>query len=189
MIIEKKNIIRKELVKSIENITSSETFPWGLYKEHYDLNKHLYTGIESKLNKKYNSQDTYQLVHVAYKDKQKIKTVYFPFFYELFEEIVQKVIKKDVQLLRLKVNLLFKKDKPSINIFHLDDSKDKDYKTIIYYINDSDGDTVIYNKGKLKRISPKAGKVLLLDGDLYHASSNPNKYDIRKVININFKYV
>ena len=43
MIIEKKNIIRKELVKSIENITSSETFPWGLYKEHYSLNKHLYT--------------------------------------------------------------------------------------------------------------------------------------------------
>ena len=37
-----------------------------------------------------------------------------------------------------------------MNNFHLDDTHDKTFKTVIYYINDSDGDTVIYNNKNVK---------------------------------------
>ena len=88
----------------------------------------------------------------------------------------------------MKVNLLFKSNKKVINPFHIDDNLDKNYFSIIYYINDSDGDTVIYNNKKLVKTKPEAGKILMFDGSLYHASSKPIKNKIRKVVNINFKY-
>ena len=58
----------------------------------------------------------------------------------------------------------------------------------LYYVNDTDGDTVIYNetidtvshdmitntKFTVKQtISPKKGKIVLFDGKYYHSSSNP----------------
>ena len=59
---------------------------------------------------------------------------------------------------------------------------------MIYYVNNSDGDTVIYDNKKLVRVKPEAGKILMFDGSLYHASSRPTKNKLRKVVNINFKY-
>mgnify|MGYP003138720949 CR=1 FL=1 len=189
MIIQKKNIIKKETIEEINNIVSSEIFNWNLYDEGYTKTKHLGTGFEKKLNKKYKSTDTFQLVHVLYKSNTRQKSMHYPYFYELFKQIVNKMIKRDVELLRMKENLLFKKENKTINNFHIDDNKDLNFKTAIYYIDDTDGDTVIYDNKKLKRIKPEAGKVLLFDGDLYHASSNPTKNNLRKVVNINFRYV
>jgi ectoine hydroxylase-related dioxygenase (phytanoyl-CoA dioxygenase family) len=40
----------------------------------------------------------------------------------------------------------------------------------------------------LVKTKPEAGKILMFDGSLYHASSKPIKNKIRKVVNINFKY-
>jgi hypothetical protein len=189
MIIQKKNIIKKETVKKINKIVSSGLFPWFLFEESYQKTKHLGTPFEKKLNEKYKSTDTFQLVHVLYKKNDSKKSLYYSYFYELFEEIVNKLIKRDVELLRMKINLLFNKKEKTVNNFHLDDKYDQTFKTIIYYINDSDGDTVIYDNKKLIRIKPEAGKVLLFDGDLYHASSSPVKTKLRKVVNINFRYV
>ena len=74
-------------------------------------------------------------------------------------------------------------------MFHVDDSFMKDnFFSMIYYINDSDGDTVVYKDKKLIGVKPEAGKVLMFDGKLHHASSSPVKNKLRKVVNINFRY-
>ena len=59
---------------------------------------------------------------------------------------------------------------------------------IIYFVNDSDGDTFIFDGDPLsltikQRITPKANSILIFDGDFYHASSNPIKSNRRIVIN------
>ena len=64
----------------------------------------------------------------------------------------------------------------------------------LYYINDSDGDTIIYegrDKNNLKianKVSPKKGRIILFDGSQYHSSSYPLKTDKRMVINYNLMY-
>lgn len=88
------------------------------------------------------------------------------------------------------------------------------HKTLLYYFNDSDGDTMLMNEryidndvniypdlkarmlelGReleinttlLTRVTPKKGRILCFDGARYHAPSNPIKSKFRYVLNINF---
>ena len=72
----------------------------------------------------------------------------------------------------------------------------------LYYVNDSDGDTFIFDKTAadidpdrdsfenvefkiVKRIEPKRGRAVIFDGSIYHASSNPTKGP-RCIVNFNF---
>lgn len=62
------------------------------------------------------------------------------------------------------------------------------HNTLIYYVNDSDGDTYFFNKEKeiTHTVEPQKGKCVLFDGQILHASSSPLKNNRRIVINFNF---
>lgn len=82
------------------------------------------------------------------------------------------------------------------------------HKTCLYYINDSDGDTFLFDevfqktnlfsntitadknfitkKTLSERITPTQGKAILFDGLRYHSGSIP-KHNLRYVLNFNFK--
>ena len=90
-------------------------------------------------------------------------------------------------------------NKPHTDLFGFN----KPYKTLVYYINDSDGDTFIFDKffneaenldSALKDIdkkivlqnTPKQGDAIYFDGHQYHAGNSPIKYKHRYVINFDF---
>lgn len=58
---------------------------------------------------------------------------------------------------------------------------------LIYYVTDSDGDTIFYNdqKEEIKRVSPKKGRILFFDGRIKHSGSNCTK-NMRIIFNYNF---
>jgi len=75
------------------------------------------------------------------------------------------------------------------------DSKDTNPTIIgIYYVIDSDGDTIIYdgdhinNLKEIKRISPKKGRMVFFRGDRFHSASHPSKHGKRVVINYNVNH-
>ena len=106
---------------------------------------------------------------------------------------------------RYKINLLktedYSKDRNEMDGIHIDTNRP--HISMVYYINESDGDTVFYtldgdfegifdylpNKEysrfkKFKSVSPKKGTVVVFNGLTPHRSTYPIKKD-RCVININ----
>ena len=102
--------------------------------------------------------------------------------------------------LRLKFNLLLNHslvDEDTYNTPHIDSRRPNSY-SMNYYVNDSDGDTVIFNEmvgqdkrerpEKLtikRRIAPRKNRMVVFDGSYLHASTNPVKSEKRVVLNVN----
>lgn len=73
-----------------------------------------------------------------------------------------------------------------------------DHKSLVYYINDSDGDTVFYNEWFTghdsvpdrftvqESVSPKMGRAVIFDGLQYHSTEYPSAHGYRAFLNINF---
>ena len=105
-------------------------------------------------------------------------------------------------LTRAKVNLTYNNNSnsPQIKPPHRDyiDAPDEILSRMlvaIYYVNDSDGDTIIYNEKEKfedlskytikERISPKKGRIVLFSGEWVHSASIPS-YNHPKRIIINY---
>ena len=76
-------------------------------------------------------------------------------------------------------------DTPHIDI---DDVK---HLVALYYVCDSDGDTIIYNERVQsenytikRRVTPKQGRIVVFDGSLYHTAEQP-LHSTRCVVNYN----
>ncbi len=62
------------------------------------------------------------------------------------------------------------------------------YKTAIFYINDSDGDTLFFDNDKetiVHRQTPQRNSLVVFDGDIFHAPQLPLVSARRLVVNIN----
>ena len=119
------------------------------------------------------------------------------YHHELFVPLLEKVVRK-LELNRAKVlqgrsflqfpiNTDGTIDEPHIDIYG-----DNKFIVALYYVCDSDGDTVIYNekvKSKTytikKRVTPKQGRVVIFDGHLYHAAEQPIESNTRCIVNYN----
>ena len=73
--------------------------------------------------------------------------------------------------------------------------ENEDHLVCLYYVMDSDGDTVFFDKmcesderpsfkdcNIIKSVTPKQGRVVLFNGRRYHANNLPQKH-LRSVIN------
>jgi len=66
------------------------------------------------------------------------------------------------------------------------------HTVLLYYVNDSDGDTFLFGKDindpVSKRVTPKKNRLVVFDGDIFHASSQPT-VGKRCIINFNISVV
>jgi|TARA_R100000479_G_scaffold175283_1_gene125927 hypothetical protein len=98
----------------------------------------------------------------------------------LFKDVIKGNVKRCRLFLQLPLN---QKLIPKIDPLHIDDPAP--HQVYIYYVVDSDGDTVIYkNKKEWKRVTPKQGTILTFDGSLWHTAEQPTK-GTRCIINFN----
>lgn len=58
------------------------------------------------------------------------------------------------------------------------------HTVVLYYVMNSDGDTIIYKNNKEHKITPKQGRVVVFDGLLKHTATQPIN-NTRCIINVN----
>jgi hypothetical protein len=71
------------------------------------------------------------------------------------------------------------------------DMKPDYYYSMLYYINDADGDTVFFSEGdkpenEIARVSPKKGRIAIFPSNISHCGSSPIHTKRRMVINYIF---
>lgn len=85
---------------------------------------------------------------------------------------------------------------------HIDFNSEVDFTTLVYYVDDSDGDTILFSKKhtagdeydpvikepliEVYRHTPKKGEAIVFNGHRYHAGNYPINYGKRIVINFDF---
>jgi hypothetical protein len=145
-----------------------------------------------------NTVDSPQLVCYLIDHKQ--TNPVYPYIRPILYMLEDALGKAILRIIRIKINhqmpiLGFNKD--NYNIAHVDEP-DGNLMSAVYYINDSDGDTFLFNEHyspnkdikKLTishRITPQAGKIVFFPSTQMHASANPISTASRYVINFVFE--
>ena len=122
-----------------------------------------------------------------------LSSVFHDVFIRLIQNSCAKIDRKNVDVLqgRSFCQLPISSDKISVDTPHIDIKED--HFVMLYYVCDSDGDTIIYNE-QIKsetytlqqRVTPKQGRVVLFDGSYYHTAEQPLN-NIRCVVNYDLK--
>ena len=100
---------------------------------------------------------------------------------------------KDVKVIQGRSFLQFPiKERGEPDLPHIDIC-DKIHIVGLYYVIDSDGDTIIYNERResesytiKQRVTPKQGRIVIFDGGLYHTAEQPLN-NTRCIINYNIE--
>jgi len=116
--------------------------------------------------------------------------------YQQIKKIILKFLEINnidyLNIIRIKLNITPTHDEISQCPPH-SDSKHP-HLNFIYYINDAEGDTVLYNEladyktiftnpTVFKSVTPERGKAILFDGRQFHAVTPPSRLPLRGVIN------
>ena len=184
------NFIDAEYQKDIRNVLigqfqyKEEDFPW-YYIE--DITAAGDTGNQSRR----------ALAHeyVSYVDGEKIGeklSIFHHLFLPMLKDVCRRMNIKNINVLQgrsfLQFPLLLKDrsvDTPHIDIYN------KEHLVVLYYVCDSDGDTIIYNEREQlgtytikQKVTPKQGRMVLFDGSLMHTAEQPLN-NARCVVNYN----
>lgn len=104
------------------------------------------------------------------------------------------------QLIRARVNLSIKSPNQIPGYPHVDWTEPRQYWSALYYLEDSDGDTLFYDykctagntdKNPLsgaitERVSPKRNRAVVFNGHIAHSASLPLEHQTRTVVNFCF---
>jgi hypothetical protein len=188
------NLLPQGYANQIEEDLLRVGFPW-----YY---------VNDVTNDKYGNNSG--LVHLAF-DIGTPPSEWYPFIRPMVYSIEQAEGQDIQELLRIRVGFLTKivpSTAYKYNTPHVDFLIP--HHTACYYVNDSDGDTVLFDKflsnvgdvcneetlnnyGKtadfdvVKRSSPRKNSVCIFNGERFHSSTSPQHHDRRLVITVNYR--
>ena len=172
------NVLSEKDNNNIQSLITKDIFPWYINREEYILD--LY---------KDNCLSHSQFTHVLYNEeifgssKKAIRSPYYSTFFPYIQHFI-KHYKVSGSLYRMKLNCQYQDNRfvDKYNPIHFDE--DTPHSSLLYYINESDGDTIFFNNGKeIQRVSPKKNRLVISNGPIAHCSSNPIKTELRYVLN------
>lgn len=192
------NFLPELYQKSIFDLLTGHELPWTFHQQsvsEYPLDKHYYTDQPIKEHIQFN--------HFFVRD-DKILSDFYKYIVPLVAGYQAYSGGAALKMQRIKANLLMPQKGPTTHPPHTDGMRLVDgvyncigRKTLLYYVNDADGDTLLYNERfvgdpvgcvtKKYSVSPKRGRAVIFDSNQIHSASSPVTSDSRIIINCVFK--
>ena len=184
--------IDKEYADVLSELMLGDEFAW------YWNNATVYKNTNSLITDS-KTKDKPQFTHTIYLNN-KPQTEYYHYFTEMLTYL-EPHIGKIKRVIRIKANLMTGDGSYPFNFYngpHIDSEGDN-LLTFLYYVNDSDGDTVLFDTyldgsehnitefTEVHRQTPKMGTGVVFDSNRLHTSSTPRITDRRVVINYVFE--
>ena len=139
----------------------------------------------------------HQYVFMDDNDISHIESVYHHLFTPLLGKACQYLKMPETKVLQGRSFLQFplaNVDTSVADTPHIDIDEGDEHIVVLYYVIDSDGDTVIYNERtesltytEKQRVTPKQGRVVIFEGGQYHTAEQPTK-GTRCIVNYNLDY-
>jgi hypothetical protein len=177
----------------LSNIVLGSKFPW-FFGEHVSLDP-----TDSALIKDPLAAETWGFHHSVFEREWNVQSFTYEHLEPFFEKINKEFGFTQQHLIRARLSLKFQKygfTSDNYNIPHVDYRYP--HESFIFYLNDSDGDTRIFNEWcsstdilspdvftTQSRITPKANRLVWINGLQYHTASNPIESTKRVIINLN----
>ena len=130
-------------------------------------------------------------------DMGEITSVYHHLFVPLLSKACQHLKMTQTEVLQGRSFLQFplvNVDTSVVDTPHIDLDEGFEHIVVLYYVIDSDGDTIIYKERtqspsytEKQRVSPKQGRVVIFEGGQYHTAAQPTK-GTRCIVNYNLDY-
>jgi hypothetical protein len=150
------------------------------------------------------TKDHARCTHSFIVDDIALSEKYYKFVLPLVAQFENYMSTKVKKTNRIKANMLFNMEGVKLQPPHVDGQGIGEdgvvecvgKKSLLYYVNNSDGDTVFYNEKytgqpldyltEKMRVSPKKGRAVIFDSNQVHAASIPTEKAYRVVINCIF---
>lgn len=183
------DFIPESFQNKIKSDLMNPFFPWYLSRTLLTVKSHEFEQAKKDYN---NIQEYLAFIHVFFNNDGGDTTRNSdtaPLVEDLFRAVLHKLDLDSGEILRCKANFQTQhknKINGSHNTPHIDN--EMPHYAGIYYVNDSDGDTFLFeDKKEIAKISPKQGRIVIFNGLTLHAGSHPFENDFRMVINYNFR--
>jgi len=192
------NFLDTDDFDKLSEFVLGEKFPW-FFIENVSIDPR-----DQELINDPNAQETSGFNHTAFDRVWNVES----FSYQNLLPFLNK-IQKDFgfsrqHLIRARLSMKFQKDNfhsenynlPHVDYFH-------PHESFIFYLNDTDGDTRIFDQwhtysesqpptipkgfNTQARITPKANRLVWINGLQYHTASNPIQCHKRVILNLNFE--
>lgn len=182
------DFLPKEEHVKLQNYMTSQEFPW-FYMSHASRAPGSFMPE--------NSIETFAMTHSIHSKEEGMTSYTINNFAPLLNSL-EKYHNNNIEIFRVRAGLKTPKKgftENHYNIPHVDYFFP--HSTGLYYVNESDGDTWIFdqvfeqfpepvNFTVKQRIQPKPNRLILFTGLQYHTASNPINSDSRIIININY---
>jgi hypothetical protein len=188
------DILPTYVFQNLQNKIINDTFPF--YFSNKTVNKH--EDID-------NISKDFSFYHVVCDSSY--KSHIFPCLEVCLLSIFDKIHIEHNEIIRIRIGLITNIGEINVHKPHVD-CDFPNYYTGLLYLNDSDGETFIYNEvyddsygigsfdyiktilnnnlSVKEKIKPKQNRLLLMNGNVFHSSSNPISVSARYTINFNF---
>ena len=184
------NVLPINYLKDVQSGFNPDYFPWYFIEE-------ITHASGSDVTPYKNSRTSTGFVHMILDNLGDNRSGYVNLFKPICYFIADKAGIEFTRIIRMRTAMLLPQrnyTKNNFNGAHIDHPDMSNFVNALFYVNDSDGDTFIFNEShndgvpkKLtikERVTPKENRVAIFDGWQYHASSSPIHSDKRIVINI-----